>query len=465
MTAPILVWFRQDLRLTDHPALWEASQIGAPLIPVFIYSNEEGKPWNIGSAAQSWLHHSLVSLQNDLQKKGLKLILRKGESLDCLKKILQESGAQSIYWNRLYEPSNIERDSHIKDYFKKQSIEVKSFKANLIFEPWEIQNQKGKAFQVFTAFWNHCARLFETIPPCYPLPTNWTAPTQWPVTLKIDQLELLPKTPWDQNFYKNSKPGENNALDALKKFSHQAIDYTERRNLPAQKGTSRLSSHLHFGEMSPRQIFFEIKKLKSAGAKTFLKEIFWREFAHHLLFHFPQTPETPLRAEFKNFPWKKNNRALRAWQKGQTGYPIVDAGMRELWSTGWMHNRVRMIVASFLVKDLLIPWQEGAKWFWDTLVDADLANNTLGWQWSAGCGADAAPYFRIFNPVLQGEKFDPQGEYVRKWIPELEKIPDKLIHKPWESTIKTNYPAPLVDHSLARQAALQALASLKKLSY
>lgn len=464
MTAPILVWFRQDLRLSDHPALWEACQTGNPIIPVFIDSEKTDNAWNLGAASKSWLHHSLFSLQNDLEKMGLKLIFRKGDSLDCLTKLIQESGAQSIYWTRLYEPANISRDSHIKDYFKSQSIEVKTFKASLIFEPLEIQNQKGKAFQVFTAFWNHCIRLFETITPCYPLPTKWPAPSQWPESLILDQLELLPTIPWDQNFYKTFKAGEQKALETLKVFFKKASDYAEHRNLPAIEGTSRLSPHLHFGEISPRQIFFEIKKLKSEGAKIFLKEIFWREFAHHLLFHFPHTPEKPLRSEFQNFPWKKNNKALQAWQKGQTGYPIVDAGMRELWSTGWMHNRVRMIVASFLVKDLLLPWQEGAKWFWDTLIDADLANNTLGWQWSAGCGADAAPYFRIFNPVLQGEKFDPQGEYIRKWIPELENIPDKLIHKPWESSLKTNYPSPLVDHSLARQAALHALASLKKSS-
>lgn len=472
MTKAILLWFRNDLRLEDNPAFWEACQKGIPIIPLFIDSSEEHGDWALGAASRSWLHHSLQSLQASLEKFGLKLILRQGKSSKILDEILEESGAQEVYWNRRYEPALIQNDKNLKEQLGKKSIAVKSFKANLLFEPWEIENKQGKAFQVYTAFWNHCCKQLESIGSAHPLPKQCASPSQWPKSLKLEELHLLPKISWDKNFYSIFQPGEKTAQKRLKDFIDKATHYSTQRDIPSEEGTSRLSPHLHFGEIGPKQIFLELRKLNNDGAQVYLKEIFWREFAHHLLYHFPQTATQPLREEFNRFPWHRNQHALEAWQKGKTGYPIVDAGMRELWTTGWMHNRVRMIVASFLVKDLLIPWQAGARWFWDTLLDADLANNTMGWQWSAGCGADAAPFFRIFNPTLQGEKFDAGGRYVRRWLPELSRLPDRFIHQPWEAPAEIlkkaalqlgrDYPFPTVDHGVARKHALEALAKIRK---
>lgn len=472
---PVIVWFRRDLRLSDNPAFREACQNRTPVLPVFIYSPEEEQAWEPGAASKSWLHHSLMALKKDLAAKGLPLILKKGPSLPNLQKLVEKSNAQGIFWNRCYEPALIQRDQQIKVYFKSKSVEVKSFKANLLFEPWEIENKQGKAFQVFTPYWNHCLGKIHELEKPFSMPLNIIPYSKNIESVSLEELALLPLIPWDKNFYKTFTPGEKGAQAQLKKFlGENSAHYKQQRDFPEIEGTSRLSPHLHLGEISPKQILFalfhnagkafpqKINSKNESSCESFLRELGWREFAHHLLYHFPKSPEKPLRNQFEKFPWQKNKEFLDAWKKGLTGYPIVDAAMRELWKTGWMHNRVRMIVASFLVKDLLMSWQEGARWFWDTLLDADLANNTLGWQWSAGCGADAAPYFRIFNPVLQGEKFDPKGVYIRKWIPELAKVPTELIHQPWKSKIRVSYPAPLVDHKLARQHALSALAKIQK---
>jgi deoxyribodipyrimidine photo-lyase len=474
-----IVWFRLDLRLADNPALAVAIKRGGAVVPVFIHSPEEESPWPPGGASRWWLHQSLEALDASLRALGSKLVIRRGSVLEVLTALAGETQSNSIFWNRRYEPAVIARDAGVKETLRQKNLIAESFNAALLREPWTIQNLSGKPFQVFTPFWKAC--LAQPDPPTpSPEPKHLPVPSKWPKSLHLDELELEPKIDWAKTMRAAWQPGEIGARQNLKRFLSEAFDdYSENRDRPDLPGTSRLSPHLHFGELSPRQIWHGLARMASkrglSNAKwrssQFVTELGWREFAHHLLFHFPHTSAEPLRPEFKHFPWRDDAGSLRAWQRGQTGYPIVDSGMRQLWATGWMHNRVRMIVASFLVKDLLLPWIEGARWFWDTLVDADLAQNTLGWQWTAGCGADAAPYFRVFNPVRQGEKFDPRGGYVRQWCPELAQLPDQWLHQPWAAPAQTlaeagvqlgrNYPAPIVNHSIAREIALEAFANLK----
>ncbi|MCB1214598.1 MAG: deoxyribodipyrimidine photo-lyase, partial [Deltaproteobacteria bacterium] len=387
-------------------------------------------------------------------------------------------GADTLYYSRRYEPAIIKRDKQLKASLKTQGIQVKSFNANLLVEPWELETQTGNPYQVFTPFWKKLLASPKPRAP-FPKPKSIKAYDKKLKSLKLEDLKLLPKIHWDQGFYKKWQIGESSAQKKLKEFlKNTVLNYQEARDFPAKAATSELSPHLHFGEISPHQIWEATNKAIQGRTKAeekkaleFLREVAWREFAYHLLYYFPHTTKDPLKEKFKAFPWKQNKTDLKKWQEGQTGYPIVDAGMRELWATGIMHNRVRMIVASFLVKDLMIPWQEGAKWFWETLVDADLANNTLGWQWTAGCGADASPYFRIFNPITQASKFDPEARYIKTWIPELKEIPPPHIFKPWEAPqevlekakikLGQNYPKPMVDHALAREEALEAYGRIK----
>ncbi len=477
--SPLILWFRQDLRLQDNAALHAALARNGPVIPLYIHDEAGEAAWPPGGATKWWLHHSLVSLDAALQARGSRLIVARGDSGEVLSDLITATGANAVYWNRRYEPAAIARDKTIKADLLAVGVEAKSFNSALLFEPHTIANKQGKPFQVFTPYWRHC--LTQPIPALVAIKAgDFPSPSAWPRSLPVAELGLLPATKWDAGFYEAWKPGETGAHKQLKLFVAEAMaGYSDNRNLPAQRGTSRLSPHLHFGEIGPRQVWAAVQALSkdtgvfppSRGAQVFLNEIGWREFAYHLLFHFPHTPEHPLREDFRRFPWADDadGAKLRAWQRGQTGYPIVDAGMRELWHTGWMHNRVRMVTASFLVKHLRLPWQQGAAWFWDTLVDADLASNTLGWQWSAGCGADAAPYFRIFAPVTQGEKFDSAGSYVRHWVPEIARLPDKFLHAPWTAPdalrvaamIEGNYPAPLVDHAAARAEALAAFKQLR----
>jgi deoxyribodipyrimidine photo-lyase len=473
-----LVWFRQDLRLADNPALAAAQAAGGPVIPVYVHAPAAEAAWAPGGASRWWLHHSLASLDADLAGAGSRLIVRAGDDcLDELRALARASGAQRIVWNRRYEPHAILRDREIKSALRADGLAVESYNSALLREPWEVETQNGDAFQVFTPFWRRCLALGDPPAP-QPAPHRLPAPPTWPRALALEELNLLPRIAWAGGLAAAWTPGRAGALEQLARFLEDGFaDYTAKRNRPDLAGTSRLSPHLHYGEIGPREIWQATRQCALARGlgetwrqSQFASELGWREFAYHLLFHFPHTPETPLRAKYAAFPWRTNPGALVAWQRGLTGYPIVDAGMRELWQTGWMHNRVRMIVASFLVKDLLLSWQEGARWFWDTLVDADLASNTLGWQWAAGCGADAAPYFRIFNPMLQGAKFDPDGDYVRRWVPELARLPPDVIHAPWNATkdvlgesevrLGANYPNRLVEHESARRAALEALASL-----
>lgn len=461
----------------DNPALQEAAGRGA-VIPVFIYAPEEETPWEPGEASKWWLHQSLSALRNQLLRMGSELVVRRGTTLEVLSQLLQETGAKRVYWNRRYEPAVTSRDAKIKETLRTMGIEAESFNGSLLHEPWTIKNQSGAPFRVFTAYWRNCLTKADPIEPL-PRPNNLKKPESWPVTVSLNDLNLEPKQNWAGGLRSSWEPGELGAASAVKQFLAEGFqEYSNRRDRPDVRGTSHLSPHLHFGEISPRQIWHAarnscVKKNANSDWRNsqFITELGWREFGHHLLYHFPGTTDEPLRIEFKNFPWRRDSDFLKAWQKGQTGYPIVDAGMRELWSTGWMHNRGRMIVASFLVKDLLQPWQEGARWFWNTLVDADLAQNSLGWQWTAGCGADASPYFRIFNPVLQGQKFDPNGSYVRRWCPELANLPNQWLHQPWEAPARVlteaglevgkTYPLPLVNHKIAREVAMEAYGRMK----
>jgi deoxyribodipyrimidine photo-lyase len=470
---PIIVWFRQDLRLTDNPALLAAA--GRPVVPVYIRDRAGEGAWAPGAASDWWLHRALVSLGQNLAERGVELVLREGPAAAVLDALIAETGADTVYWNRRYEPAAIARDTAIKKSFEARGIVAKSFNASLLFEPWTIRNKSGEPYRVFTQFWKTC---LAGEPPPLPVasPAKLIAASKAPKSEALAAWKLLPTKPdWAAGWDKIWQPGEAGAAARLERFLKYAVaGYKEDRNRPDLEATSRLSPHLHFGEIGPRQCFHAALAAAGGtkGAEHFLSELGWREFAHHLLYQRPDLPEQALRADFRTFPWADDAKALRAWQRGRTGYPIVDAGMRELWQTGWMHNRVRMIVASFLVKHMLLPWQRGQEWFWDTLVDADLANNAASWQWVAGCGADAAPYFRIFNPILQGAKFDPDGAYTRRYVPELAKLPTEYLFAPWEApanvlaaagvALGKTYPKPIVDHADARARALAAFQSLKE---
>ncbi len=459
-----LVWFRRDLRLADNAALGAALHAGYVPIPVYIDAQDEEAPWQPGAATRWWLHHSLAALDAQLRKLGSALLLRRGDSAIELDRLLGETGAQAVFWNRLYDPVLTRRDATIKAHLRARGIHAESCAGHLIAEPWEIRNGSAQPYRVFTPFWRTLRTRF---PLPEPLPSPSALPAHTLRGLQLDALQLLPKIAWDLGLREEWTPGEAGAQELLNTFIDSALEsYAAGRNLPDRPGTSRLSAHLHFGEISPRQIAHRLLKDASPAqrelAEPYLRELGWRDFGHHLLYHFPHTSEEPLQSSFSQFSWAELDAVkLSAWQRGQTGIPIVDAGMRELWSTGWMHNRVRMIVASLLTKNLRYHWLHGARWFWDTLVDADLANNTQGWQWTAGSGADAAPYFRIFNPVTQGERFDPLGTYVRRYVPELAHLPAAVIHQPWMTGGVRAYPKPIVDLKLSRLAALAAYSELR----
>ncbi|MGI9240596.1 MAG: cryptochrome/photolyase family protein [Verrucomicrobiales bacterium] len=468
-----IVWFRQDLRLRDNPALAAAIEQGEPVVPVYLWSPGEEGEWSPGAAARWWLHYALEDLRAELENVGSRLIVR--QSRDCLKslrELVDETGARRVYWNRRYEPSAIARDSVIRPALRDQGLEAESFNGGMLFEPHEIANRSGKPFQVFTPLWKH----YETLAVPTPVEVDLTElrpPGHWPPSEPIEGLNLRPQIPWDGGIHEHWDPTRSAVLGRLEDIGRdgRAQRYPDDRDIPSIDGTSHLSPYLHSGQIGIREAW----ALLGDGEPIRLglrRQLVWREFAHHLLFHFPSTPAQPLRGEFELFPWREDERALRCWQRGETGYPIVDAGMKQLWHTGWMHNRVRMVVGSLLVKHLLVHWAEGARWFWDTLVDADLANNTLGWQWIGGCGADAAPYFRIFNPIAQGERFDPEGAYVKRWLPQLAKLPSKYVHRPWEMgelelagagiVLGRDYPMPVVEHPVGRRRALEAYDELKR---
>ncbi|MGJ8651973.1 MAG: cryptochrome/photolyase family protein [Opitutaceae bacterium] len=471
---PTLLWFRKDLRLEDNSALAAAIATGGPIVPVFIASPKESGDWSLGGASQWWLHHALSSLSEDLNAKGGQLVLREGGSLATLRALIDETGAKRVYWNRRYESPSRELDVSIKRTLREEGIEVESFNSSLLNEPHTASTGEGKPYKVYTPYWKK-VKDRDLDPLAEPNFEQLQFPSKFPPSDRLADWQLLPGIPWDKAFYDHWDVSESGAMTRLDTFLDGPVnDYATARDRPDFDGTSSLSPYLHWGQIGPRQIAHKLKAkcdLTQKGPLTYLKEVYWREFAYNVLYHFPETPDQPLRAEYASFPWEHDAATLKAWQTGNTGYPIVDAGMRQLWQTGWMHNRVRMIASSLLVKHLLHNWHEGAKWFWDTLVDADLASNTLGWQWSGGCGADAAPYFRVFNPIIQGQKFDPEGDYVKRYVPELAKLPSTYIHTPWEVPadileyagieIGRDYPAPIIEHKKGRERALAALAQFK----
>lgn len=451
-TPPLLLWFRDDLRLSDNPALRAAIDQDRPIIPIYLHTPETEGRWKRGGASNWWLHHALNDLNEQLGKKGSTLILRSGDHpKKLLETLLEETGAEEIHWNRRYVPHQVEIDTQIKE-----NLPGVSHRGGMLFEPGQIKTQSGTPYKVFTPYYRAMGKL-EDPPQPLPTPREIPAPSSFPKSENLEDWKLLPEIPWDEHFPEHWTPTEKGAAEQLNLFLDEAVSsYGNDRDIPSQPGTSRLSPYLHFGQISPNTVWHEAKAV--GGSEAYTRQLVWRDFAKQMLFFFPHTDWDPLQEKYADFPFRKNAKALKRWQKGETGYPIVDAGMRQLWATGWMHNRVRMIVASFLVKDLLITWREGAEWFWDTLVDADLANNSLGWQWAAGCGADAAPYFRVFNPTRQSEKFDGSGQYIRRWIPEVRHLPDSLLHEPWTApTHPEGYPKPIVNHKEARDRALDAL--------
>ncbi|WP_099867796.1 cryptochrome/photolyase family protein [Pararhizobium haloflavum] len=474
-TTSTLVWFRRDLRVADNLALSEAIGAGGSVTALFVLDDEAGER-PMGAAQRVWLHHSLEALAGALRKLDVQLVLKRGNMQCAISDAIEALGARHVFWNRIYEPSLIKIDDAMVDDLGKRGIAVRQFDGQLLHEPGAVTTGKDEPYRVYTPFWRALERLGEPRAPLDP-PEKAKRKAK---SIKSDDLSdwaLLPRRPdWSKSILAEWSPGEAGAHERLDDFIEGPfVDYDDARDFPDREGTSRLSPHLAFGEITPYQIWEATKRRpKTVGNNartTFRKEVGWREFAYHLLVHNPKLATRNFNSRFDDFPWSSNKTAFNAWKAGRTGYPIVDAGMRQLWQTGWMHNRVRMVCASFLTKHLLLHWREGERWFWDTLVDADPASNAAQWQWVAGSGADAAPYFRIFNPVIQGEKFDPQGDYVRQFVPELEKLGNRFIHKPWDAAddildaagikLGETYPKPIVDHQTARQRALTAYDKIK----
>lgn len=470
---PVILWIRLDLRLSDNPALHAAAARDAPVLPVYVLDDANAAEWAPGAASRWWLQQSLTALDESL---GGNLRFFRGDAREIMPQLVTDIGAQAIFWNRCYEPWQKSHDEQIRSSLSGGGCEVRSFNGSLLFEPMNITKADRTPYKVFTPFFKK--GCLENGPPPRPVleapgKLRWQ---EFPMQVSLADLGLQPPKRWYEEMQDHWTPGEAGARLRLQAFLKTGLaNYHEGRNFPAKHNVSRLSPHLHFGEISPHQVWQAIESLPEGAAPAediehFRSELGWREFSYNLLYYFPELPQQNLQRKFNRFPWREDIAALRRWQRGETGYPIVDAGMRELWRTGYMHNRVRMIAGSFLVKNLLLHWHHGERWFWDTLVDADLANNSASWQWIAGCGADAAPYFRIFNPVTQGRKFDPDGSYVRRYVPELAALPDKYLHAPWEAPAEVldafgvalgeSYPLPIVDLQESRERALQAFKSL-----
>tara|TARA_B100001765_G_scaffold198782_1_gene150318 strand:+ start:506 stop:1945 length:1440 start_codon:yes stop_codon:yes gene_type:complete len=474
---PIIVWLRHDLRLADNPALYHAAYNKTPILPVFIY-DPDAMDRDYGAAQKWWLHHALISLRDDFKKNDVDFIVRKGDSKTILDELIKEIDAGGVYWNRFYEKWQIDRDTDIKKDLHNRGLDVHSFQAHVLFEPWKIESGSGHHYKVFTPYYKNCMEKADKIDDPLPEPNSMVSASHSLNIGNINDFAFLPEIRWDKKMQDDWEITENAAHKQLSHFLKNGLEnYETGRDCPSIDATSRMSPYLRWGMISPRTIWYETKSyigshnVSNKQGESYLRELFWREFTHHLLYYYPDMKSKPIQEKFEDFPWKRYKTYREAWQKGETGYPLVDAGMRQLWQTGWMHNRVRMIVGSLFVKHLLQPWQDGEAWFWDCLVDADPANNTAGWQWIGGCGADAAPYFRIFNPITQGEKFDSY-DYVRKFVPEIADLPDKYLFSPWEAgkdilqeygiKLGETYPEPLVTHKEGRERALDAFKKIKK---
>jgi deoxyribodipyrimidine photo-lyase len=470
MTKKVAIhWFRQDLRLSENRALTAAAQHQA-VLPIYILDDDNAENYGMGAASRWWLHYSLEMLSVSL---GDRLSVYRGNPQTILDDVLTRFDVDAVYWNRCYEPWRIHRDTLIKENLKTRGMEVHTYNGSLLWEPWNIKKDDGTPYKVFTPFYRKgCLNSEEPHVPL--LRSENVSHIEDQYQDGIGALGLLPKIPWDKQLEPHWDIGEEGGRKQLEAFIGAGLaSYKDGRNLPAKPYVSRLSPHLHLGEISPNQLWHAVRGIDDdKHIEHFCSELGWREFSYSQLYYNPQLPRKNLQSKFDAYPWVDNADHLRAWQAGETGIPMVDAGMRELWQTGYMHNRVRMIVGSFLVKNLRLHWHHGERWFWDTLVDADLANNSASWQWIAECGADAAPYFRIFNPVTQGQKFDPDGEYVRQYIPEIASLPNKYLFNPWEApdlTLKEadielglTYPNPVVDLKQSRESALIAFQSLKR---
>ena len=468
----VIVWIRRDLRTWDNRALHRASTVG-DVIPVYILEDESDSGQPLTNCARAWwLAKSLVALKRDLPG----LVFRRGRALDILEELTKETGATSVFWNNRYEPEAVKCDESVKSVLTNLGVDVQSYKGSLLHEPWDVVRADNAPYKVYTPY----LRTVEGLKPDPPLPRTVPALTEeMAVSENPEDWNLVSKSEdWYSEWSELWSPGEQSAIGKLEEFVRIGLKgYSDLRDQPELPNVSRLSPHLHFGEISASYIAHRIESacLENPGlvndARKFMSELIWRDYANHLLHYYPNLPFENWKSSFDAYPWCNDEGALRTWQRGKTGYPLVDAGMRELWYTGYMHNRVRMVAASFLTKHLRIDWRNGARWFLETLLDADLANNSFGWQWVAGCGADAAPYFRIFNPILQGRKFDPNGEYIRKWCPELANLATRYVHDPSSApvgilakagvTLGGNYPFPMVDHGEARRAALAGFEHVK----
>ncbi|HDR4725163.1 deoxyribodipyrimidine photo-lyase [Bacillus cereus group sp. Sample62] len=474
MQNKIIVMFQKDFRLYDNLALFEANQSGE-ILPVYV----QDETFLVGGASKWWLHQAITDVQKQIEALGSTLIIRKGNTQEEILSLIEEMNVNAVYWNVCYDPERLKYNQNMKKVLEDKGITCREFDSHLLLEPWIIKKKDNTEYKVFTPFYNAFQK--QVIPEPISKVQNLKGISPLPASLSVSELNLLPTIPWTSHIDSIWNPTEEGAYKIFKQFfSNKLPSYSERRDFPNQNVHSMLAPYLSFGQISVKFIYHYLTNksierqcsLFEKQVNGFIRQLIWREFSYYLLYHYPFTVYKPLNEKFEKFPWNNDEELLRVWQKGETGYPFIDAGMRELWQTGFMHNRARMAVASFLVKHLLIPWQEGAKWFMDTLLDADIANNTMGWQWVAGSGADASPYFRIFNPITQGEKFDENGEYIRNWIPELRDIPNKYIHKPWEASeqilqkanikLGDTYPFPIVDHKAARERALCAYKNMKE---